>query len=160
MSSDDKFNELLDYELQNRAFAVEYTKKSSNSWKDKNIADFWKAYYQYEVSVRYLYQEYANKLNMSTEKSRYTSTKIWTAHFASKVAPNYMLDKIHELTVNYVEDLKELERLSPQEHAKFFRFVVEQEEMQVRALGLVVDGRVKEATNTLIEFRESLPEHL
>ncbi|MEL7122600.1 MAG: hypothetical protein AAFO07_24350 [Bacteroidota bacterium] len=55
-------------------------------------------------------------------------------------------------TTAYNEKLKELREIAPADEKEFFEVVVDQEEAQIEALKLCVDGKLKEAADLLLNF--------
>lgn len=151
-SKEKRFLELYEGEVQNRAFALMYTERSSTSWGDNDIEAFWRVYYDLEVINQHLYKPYADKYGLDMQPTFFTSLKTSSLRLMSNLFPEYMLSTIYTSTVEYFEGLKEMEKLAPEEDKDFFRYVVEQEAAQVEALRLVSLGEPKKATKVLAAY--------
>ncbi|WNC67183.1 hypothetical protein RI845_11715 [Thalassotalea nanhaiensis] len=151
-SKEERFLELYEGEVQNRAFALMYTERSSTSWGDNDVEEFWSVYYDLEVINQRLYKPYADKYGLDMQPTFFTSVKTSSLRLMSNLFPEYMLNTIYSSTVEYLEGIKEMEKLAPEEDKDFFRYVVEQEAVQVEALGLVAQGEAKKATKVLADY--------
>ncbi|WNC72219.1 hypothetical protein RGQ13_19165 [Thalassotalea psychrophila] len=151
-SKEKRFLELYEGEVQNRAFALMYTERSSTSWGDNDIEAFWRVYYDLEVINQRLYKPYADKFGLDMQPTFFTSVKTSSLRLMSNLFPEYMLNTLYTSTVKYLEGLKEMENLAPEEDKDFYRYVVEQEAAQVEALRLVSQGEAKKATKVLADY--------
>lgn len=153
----ERFIEIFDGEVQNRAFALEYTQRSAESWNDADVRAFWAAYYELEVLNQDIYKPYADKYDLEMASRTMTSLKTSGLRLMSNLFPNYMLSTIYESTVEYIKGLKEMEKLAPEEDKAFFRYIVIQEEVQIKALALVAKGKAKEGTIVLTDYLTTKP---
>ena len=154
-AADEKFKELFDMEIQNRAFALKSSlmmASQSTSERDKHFYGSWAAF---EQRLKEIYAPYAKKYGLSQEARGLANLQVGIGRLAVGVLPeSVVFESLLDQTSKYLEKLKELDRMAPEEDAKFFAFVVEQEQVQVDALKLCVDGQFSEAAGLLAAFSQ------
>lgn len=155
-SNTERFTSLANYEIQNRAFALDYTKRSSEHWGNKDVKRFWAAYYELELINQKKYQNFAEKHNLDMEATTMTDIKTSSIRGLSRVAPEWTLEFITKATEKYIGDLEEMRRLGPAEDKRFLSYVVEQEYVQIQALKLASTGQPREGTQVLSSYIASL----
>jgi len=147
-----EFIKLLDYEIQNRAFALESMKVAVEYGEGEEDLPFKKAYLALEQLNQKHFAPIAEKYRLDMAPRLWTRTRTQAGLWISALMPETALKVIHSATLKYVTKLQELERLSKQEDKTFFCYVVAQEEVQAAAVGLVLDGEIELATNMLNRF--------
>ena len=147
-----EFIKLLDYEIQNRAFALESMKVAVEYGEGEEDLPFKKAYLALEQLNQKHFAPIAEKYRLEMAPRLWTRTRTQAGLWISALMPETALKVIHSATLKYVTKLQELERLSKQEDKTFFCYVVAQEEVQAAAVGLVLDGEIELATNMLNRF--------
>ena len=147
-----EFIKLLDYEIQNRAFALESMKVAVEYGEGEEDLPFKKAYLALEQLNQKHFAPIAEKYRLEMAPRLWTRTRTQAGLWISALMPETALKVIHSATLKYVTKLQELERLSKQEDKTFFCYVVAQEEVQATAVGLVLDGEIELATNMLNRF--------
>ena len=147
-----EFIKLLDYEIQNRAFALESMKVAVEYGEGEEDLPFKKSYLALEQLNQKLFAPIAEKYQLDMAPRLWTRTRTQAGLWISALMPETALKVIHSATLKYVTKLQELERLSKQEDKTFFCYVVAQEEVQAAAVGLVLDGEIELATNMLNRF--------
>ena len=147
-----EFIQLLDYEIQNRAFALESMRVAVKDGKDDKNLPFKKAYLALELLNQQRFAHIAEKYQLDMKPRLWTRTRTQIGSWVSALMPRIALKFIHSATIKYVEKLKELESLSQQNDKDFFAYVVAQEEVQATAVGLVLAEKNWLATNMLNKF--------
>ncbi len=150
--ADDKFRELFEMEVQNRAFALHSSTRMAEEASDGDKI-FLSAWVEWERFLRDKYAPYADKYGISQEPKTMAKLQAGFGRLASGVLPSgpiyrFMLDE----TIAYTEKLRELERVAPQEDRDFFSFVVKQEEEQIEALRFRVANKHQDAADLLRKF--------
>ncbi|MEO1270273.1 MAG: hypothetical protein AAFX99_19465 [Myxococcota bacterium] len=97
------------------------------------------------------YAPYAKKYNLSQEPRKNARIRASLPKMVADVFSDDMavMEILLDRTIAYMEKLKKLQSLAPQEDSAFFAYVVEQEELQVKALTLRVEGKIEESTALL-----------
>lgn len=145
-----EFIKRFDYEIQNRAFALNSMKAAV---KDDNQAlSFFKAYLALEKLNQKLFSPIAKKHQLNIAPRWWTRTRTTLGVWGSALMPEMGAKIMHSVTVKYVPKLEELERLSPAQDKAFFSYVVAQEKAQAEASGLLVNGDVELAAAVLNNF--------
>jgi len=157
MSEDDKnvseeFINLFDYEIQNRAFALDSMEAFVNSSEANPKLDFFKAYLGLEQLNQRRFLPVAGKYQLSMEPRWWTRTRTRLGVLMSGLMPETSLTIIHKATIKYVAQLQELEKLSTEQDKAFFSYVVEQEQVQADAVGLLLSGDAEQGTALLTQF--------
>ena len=152
-AAEEKLKSLFDMEVQNRAFALKSATKMAEKSRDEADEQFWGSWVAFEQFLQLAYAPYARKFGLSQEPRGMASLQAGLGSLAADLLPDAMMfGELLSQTVNYLEKLKELDRLAPKEHAAFFSFVVQQEEAQIKALELRVKGKFNEAADLLNAF--------
>ncbi len=152
-----EFIKLLDYEIQNRAFALESMRVAVEYGEGEEDLPFKKAYLALEQLNQKHFAPIAEKYRLEMAPRLWTRTRTQAGLWISALMPETALKVIHSATLKYVANLQKLERLSKQEDKMFFCYVVAQEEVQAAAVGLVLDGKIELATNMLNRFVNDNP---
>ncbi len=157
MSEDDKnvsekFINLFDSEIQNRAFALASMKEFVSSGEANPSLDFFKAYLGLEQLNQRRFLPIADKHQLSIEPRWWTRTRTQLGLWMSGLMPETSLSIIHKATIKYVAQLQELEELSPEQDKAFFAYVVAQEQVQADAMGLLLSGDAEQGTTLLTQF--------
>lgn len=148
-----EFLELLDMEIQNRAFALKSAREVVKLTSDPEAAQWHKAWIEFEEFNQAKYAPIAQKYEISQEprlgaKLQAGFVIVAGAIFSDDITLKTMLDQ----TIKYLERLKELAEVAPEEDNAFFGYVVEQEEMQIEALRLRIDGKISESVALIRQF--------
>lgn len=153
---DEKFKELFDMEVQNRAFALKVNKDLLEKTSVEEEKAFYTAWVAFEEFLQEQYAPYAAKYELSQEPRTMANIQVGLGKLAAGLLPTQMAIKvILDDTIKYLEKLKELERVSPEEDRTFFAFVVKHEAMQIETLKLRLDGKSEEAVDLLYAFVEA-----
>jgi len=147
-----EFIKLLDYEIQNRAFALETMKVAVEKNEGAEELPFLKAYLALELLNQQRFVPIAEHYQLDMAPRLWTRTRTQVGLLATALMPKTSLKAIHAATLKYVAQLQKLERLSQPKDRAFFAYVVEQEEVQAAALGLVLEGKIELATAMLDSF--------
>ena len=150
---DKKVKELFDMELQNRAFALKSARIMAakvSSEEDKYFCNSWVTF---EEFLKDKYAPFAIKYGFSQEPRLKANIQVGLGTLGIEILPDSILyQTILDQTTAYNEKLKELREIAPADEKEFFEFVVDQEEAQIEALKLCVDGKLKEAADLLLNF--------
>ncbi len=147
-----EFIKLLDYEIQNRAFALETMKVAVEKSEGAEELPFLKAYLALELLNQQRFSPIAEQYQLDMAPRFWTRTRTQVGLLATALMPKTSLKAIHAATLKYVPVLQKMERLAQQKDKTFFAYVVEQEEVQAAAVGLVLDGKVWLAAKMLNSF--------
>jgi hypothetical protein len=101
---------------------------------------FWQAYLELERLKHRNYQPIANKYELRVSDS-VVALKTQSAQIASWMFPDELLGLVTDATIEYVEELRTLRDLSPEEDRAFFDYGIAQEQAQAEALQHARDGR-------------------
>ncbi len=148
-----RFMELFDMEVQNRAFALKVNKELEEKAVSEDDQAFYTAWVAFEEFLQRAYAPFARKYGLSQEPRAGANIQVGLARLGMGVLPDDVMTKIVlEDTIKYLEKLKELKRVAPEEDAEFFAFVVKHEETQIEALRLRLDGNKFAAAQLLTTF--------
>jgi len=147
-----QFVKLLDYEIQNRAFALNTMQTFLAEKEGSSESQFWRAYLALEKLSRQKYQPVAATYKIDQEPRFFTRVKIFWGVRAMKWFPFISLKTIHSATVKYIAKLKVLQALAKPDEADFFVYVVMQEKVQAESMGLMVSGEQQQAIELLSKF--------
>ena len=151
----EKFMELFEMEVQNRAFAL----KSNQFMVEKASNDgdklFFNTWLTFEEFLQTKYAPFAAKYGLSQKAGSMANLQVSVGKLASDLLPeSIVFQTVLDDTIKYLEKLKELERLAPKEDNAFFSFVVKHEAIQIEALKLRLEDRNQEAADLIKKFIE------
>jgi len=149
---DTKFIDLLEYEVQNRAFALASTSRMADRQEVSELAGFWQAYEQLEVFNQWRYQAFTKKYGIDQKATWFTHTRIYFAGLATAIAPKSSMNIMQKAAVKYLAKLQLLLDAAPETDKNFFRYVLAQEQAQVEALALAVENKPELAEQVLRDF--------
>ena len=150
-----KFMELFDMEVQNRAFALKACINAKDNASTEGDKIFFGAWLDFEQFLQRKYAPYAEKYALSQEPRSMAKIQAGLGEIALNILPDSIMRKgMRDQTIQYLEKLKELQRVAPKEDGDFFDFVVKQEELQIDALQFWVDENYEEAATSLRNFIE------
>ena len=149
---DSEFIALLDYEIQNRAFALMTMEALASADYDNLTKSFFEAYLALEKLNQSRFAPYAIKYQLSIKPRWWTKTRTQLGLWFNAFMPETYLSKIHQATINYVAKLEKLQQLSPAEDSDFFAYVVAQEKVQAQATGMVLAGDAQRGAKLLQDF--------
>ena len=153
MAKNERFLELFDMEVQNRAFALKVNKDLGETAVSDSDKAFYTAWVAFETFLQRAYAPVARKYGLSQSPRTGANLQVGLARFGVGILPDRMMTKIVlEDTIKYLEKLKELQRAAPEQDAEFFAFVVKHEVAQIDALRLRVDGNKEAAAELLTAF--------
>jgi hypothetical protein len=145
------FDDIFQYELNNRAFAYISVLKLSERMINTEQADFWNAYSRLEKLSYSKYQPVSEKYGLAPQ-SYLVKAKAWITNIAFQLFPEKMLSIMTDATAKYVDKLRPLISLAKIEDKEFFEYVLAQEQTQAKALAHANNGNFELATKALIEF--------
>jgi len=145
------FIELFDYEIQNRAFALNSMKTAAESSTNPALP-FFKAYLALEQLNQNHFSPIAKKHQLNMAPRWWTRTRTTLGLWGSALFPDIGLKVMHRVTVKYIPQLEALEDLSSAEDKKFFSYVVAQEQAQADASNLLLKGNIAQAAALLNNF--------
>jgi len=151
--SHEQFLQLFDYEIQNRAYALNTISGQLEMIETMELRRFYNAYLALEHLNQQLYSPIAKTYQLEMSPRWWTRTRtalgIWLAAIRSDIST---LKFYHKIASNYLEQLQTLENLAPEESREFFAYVLAQEQVQAESLGLVVEGQILAAAELLDSF--------
>lgn len=140
-------------ELENRAWGLESTKRMLEKEPTGGDLIFLSAWLEWELFLKEEYEPYARKYDLPQEADGRTRRRAgFTVFGAALVSDRKMMQMMLDSTIEYVETLRPIADVAPEEDADFFAFVVRQEEVQVEALRHRVAGEDQEGADVLLEF--------
>ncbi|MBV1933636.1 MAG: hypothetical protein KUG59_03020 [Parvibaculaceae bacterium] len=159
-TSHEEFLSLLDYEAQNRAFAYQSVNRMAKKTATEDTGPFWQAYADLEALNRQRYEPFLTKYDISAQARWTTRLRGWAGGVVGGFFPETAMGIMQRATVAYVPELQRLAEIAPEssdnqknaEVAKFFLFVVEQEEVQAEALLLFSEGQATQAAAHIASF--------
>ena len=151
--SREQFLQLFDYEIQNRAYALNTISGQLEIVETAELKRFYNAYLALEHLNQQLYSPIAKMYQLEMSPRWWTRTRtqlgLWLAAMRSDIST---LKFYHKIASSYLEQLQTLENLAPEESREFFAYVLAQEKVQADSLGLVVEGQVLAAAELLDDF--------
>lgn len=152
-NANDDFIALFKAELENRMLARVITHKLSTSTSHPESQEFWLAYFQLENENYHRYLPVAESYGLSLTPDWKTNSKAFLSKIAFKIFPELMVEKIYLAVQDYLPSLHRLKSLSPPAQEKFFNWVVKQEQAQLTAFSMAVEGNYLQAAELLNEIR-------
>lgn len=134
------FTDKLQYELNNRAFALASMTKAVTKAAPSNALEFWQAYRSLEVLNQQKHRLIAEKYGLEPEQF-VVMFKVHATELLISLFPDKMMEGLTTATAEYVGELKVLRELSPKEDRAFFDYAVAQEQAQAEALQHALAGR-------------------
>lgn len=152
----ESFIKLFDKEVQNRAFALLSMSAISEKVTEDGDKVFYSGWVAFEEFLQKKYKPYADKYGLSQEPRSKARTQAFFGKLASDILPKRKFYKtMLRQTEDYLEKLKKLPEYATDEDLAFARFVVEQEEAQIRAIKHRIEGENQEAADVLTNFVNS-----
>lgn len=153
-----QFMELWEMEVQNRAWGLESAERILEREPTGDDLLFLSNWKRWEDYLKEKYAPYASKYGLSQEPGRSERRRaglsvIGNALLSERRMSELMLDS----TIDYLEKLRPIVEVAPEEDAAFFAFVVRQEEVQVDSLRHRLEGENQQAVDVLIEFMNAHP---
>ena len=147
------FIQLFDREVQNRAFALLSMGRIAKSVTKDGDKVFYKAWVIFEEFLQKKYKPYAEKHGLSQEPRGRAKTEAFFGKLASDILPKKKFYRtMLNQTKNYLEKLSKLPDYANAEDLEFARFVVEQEEVQIKAIEYRIKNKNQEAADLLTNF--------
>jgi hypothetical protein len=153
-----EFIELFDYEIQNRAFALNSFEAILADDAENPHRAFYEAYYAMELINQKKYAPVAKKYGLGIEPRWWTRTRTNLGLLVGKLFQDSLMEIMHNATVKYVGKLQRLEQLAPDEDKAFFNYVVAQEQTQADAIGYLIDGKADKAATRIDDFVKAIEE--
>ncbi len=156
----EEFLSLLDYEAQNRAFAYQSVNRMAKKTAAEDTGPFWQAYADLEALSRARYTPFLAKYDIAAQARWTTRLRGWAGGVVGGLFPETAMGIMQRATVAYVPKLERLAEIAPEstdnlksaEARAFFKFVVEQEEVQAEALRLFSQGQTPQAAAHIAIF--------
>ena len=142
----------IEFELQNRAFALKAITRISNRMQGTPEHVFWNAYERLENFNTAIYSAYAEKLAVDATPSFFAKLKASTL----SSTPSFLLDELLKLVYSktkvYMEDLKRVRALGPVEDSKFLDYMIAQEQVQIEMMELAIKKQFNEIKPKIDQF--------
>jgi|GEM_PF-1635948 hypothetical protein len=152
-NSHEQFLQLFDYEIQNRAYALNTIRGQLEIIETNELRRFYNAYLALEQLNQQLYSPIAKTYQLEMSPRWWTRIRtqlgIWLAAMRSDIST---LKFYHKIASNYLEQLQTLENQAPEESRQFFTYVFAQEQVQAESLGLAIEGQILAAAELLDSF--------
>ena len=152
-----RFTELFEKEVQNRAFALRAAERSLAAVSSEDDKMFLGTWVEWEQYLKRAYAPYAEKYGLSQEPTFGAEMRAKLGGIGASISADSVSEFMLDQTLSYMENLRELEQVSPEEDRAFFIFVVKQEEKQIEALRFRVKNEYKKAADVLREFMAASP---
>lgn len=150
-SNANQFQDLLEYEAQNRAYALLAVEAAVQDTEQGDQKAFWQAYLNLEKLNAKKYGPHLEKHGVSATAGFMTRLRAWASGIALYLAPQSSASIMYGAAKDYVERLKLLETLAPSDK-EFFAYVVRQEVAQVDAFRLAKSNDYAGAAASLQQF--------
>ena len=151
-SVSEEFIQLFDYEIQNRAFALDTMKALVEDGEPSETLIFFKAYLALEQLNQQRFTPVSDKYQLEMQPRWWTRTRTQLGLWVTALMPQISLTTIHKATMKYVDQLQSLEQLAPQEDKSFFAYVVAQERAQADAVRFLIAGEQDKGITLLNNF--------
>jgi len=151
-----EFLNLFDREVQNRAFALLSMSAISEKVTEGGDKTFYNEWVAFEEFLQKQYKPYAEKYGLSQEPRSTAKAQAFFGELASDILPQKTFyETMLDQTEDYLEKLKKLPDYATSEDFEFARFVVKQEEAQVKAIAHKIKGENQEAASVFADFVNS-----
>ncbi|MEL4297395.1 MULTISPECIES: hypothetical protein [Acinetobacter] len=150
--SSEQFIQGIQYELQNRAFALKAITRISIRMQGTAEYVFWDAYRKLEQFNTPRYAAYAHKLGLDATPSFLTEAKAWTMSSIPALFLNQLLQLVHTRTIVYMENLKKVRTLGSVEDRAFLNYMIAQEQLQIEFMELAIKKQYQEIKPRLDQF--------
>lgn len=124
---------VLSKELQNRAVGLLATQQLQVDRVGLPDGAFWSAYARLEAFNRCVYTPYAQRYELTVEATAMSTVAVKASKLLFRLPPKYYGKILADGARRHTERLKVLVELSPTVDRPFFRYVVEQERVQILA---------------------------
>lgn len=148
------FDELLEYEAQNRAFALLWTQSAAHKTENSDVRAFWQAYARLELLNQEMYAPHLKRHGIAFEPNRMTRVAVWASGFVLSAESESSFEYMRNSAQDYIPKLERLQSLAT-ENPAFYAYVIAQEQAQVDALSLAAEGDLKAGAEVLIAFVEA-----
>lgn len=152
-SNNPKFTELFQKELTNRATARKAADIFRNRDNGQGQAEFWGSYYKLEEITLGIYTPVAKELSLEPNNFM-AGIKGYAAAAFQWVAPQKFVGTLQGATAKYLEELKGSRTVVPLKHSAFYEYVLDQEDVQVKALSLAQQNNYQDAKSLVDSFAE------
>lgn len=149
-----KFEKLLRKELENRAFAIRGIKRLADRMPAADPRRvLWTTYYELEEFNVPRYAAAARRLGITYSPGIWTKAKAWAIGSTPIVLHDLLLKTVLQLTIKYLESLKELKAAGPPAENEFLQYVVDQEVVQIDMMKCGVRGSYSEIPDLFRSFK-------
>ncbi|KAB0486658.1 hypothetical protein SAMN04490202_0618 [Pseudomonas reinekei] len=152
-SNNPEFTELFQKELTNRATARKAADIFRNRDSGEGQAEFWGSYYRLEEITLSIYTPVAKELSLEPNNFM-AGIKSYAAAAFQWIAPEKFVGTLQGATAKYLEELKSSKTIVPLKHSAFYEYVLDQEDIQVKALSLAQQHNYQDAKSLVDSFAE------
>jgi hypothetical protein len=145
----------IDYELQNRAFALKAITRIAQRVQGTPEHIFWSSYERLEKFNTPRYATYAKKLGLDPSPSFFTKAKALTVSSTPSVLLDELLKLVYSKTKVYMEDLKNVRALGPEDDNQFLDYMIAQEQVQIELMELAINKQDNQIKPKIDQFFES-----
>ncbi|WP_435220542.1 hypothetical protein [Streptomyces sp. Tue6028] len=148
----EEFTKAFDYELQNRAFAMLSMSGIARRLKGDPQNAFWSGYVKLEQFNAPRYAEAARRWGLDDQPTQWTKIRGKAIGATPKFMLRSLLKFAYPKTVEYLEDLRRMRGVGPDDGKAFLEYVVEQEILQIEMMQLAMNERYAGITRNLESF--------
>ena len=148
------YQELLDYEYDNRAVAYASLEDLAAKWAGTPRGDFCQAYYELEILNKRLYAEQAAAVGSAGYPTGFSvNFRVALAGLAMRLfVRNKTASFFAKIIIPYIPQLEQLRDQAKPEHREFFEYVVAQEKTQLDASTAAKEGDWAAGAKVLRDF--------
>ncbi|MFE3455768.1 hypothetical protein ACFXJ8_43370 [Nonomuraea sp. NPDC059194] len=147
-----EFTKAFEYELQNRAFALRAMFGIARRLHGDPQNDFWGGYARLERFNVPRYAEAAQRWGLDPQPQTWTRIRGTVIGATPKFMLRSLLKFAYPKTVEYLEELRRMRGLGPDDGKAFLDYVVDQEVVQIEMMQLALNERYPEITRNLEAF--------
>ena len=148
-----QYLKLLEYEYNNRAFALISAKRAANKLAGTERGEFYQSYHELEIINQRIYTKMQEPLGFDHSPGCFTRFRGHAAGLLNswiEIKPDSLIDIIEP----YIAKLQSLHDLASKEHRGFFGYVVAQEQAQLDASRAAKANGYKAGTKVFRDFIE------
>lgn len=142
----------INYELQNRAFALSAITSIANRVQGTQEYIFWSAYEKLERFNTTHYFAYAEKFGLDATPSFLTKAKVSLI----SSTPSFLLDELLKLVYSktkvYLEHLKQVHAQGTEADGEFLDYMLAQEQVQIELMELAIKKQYRDIPSKIDQF--------
>jgi len=155
----EEFSRGFRHELANRAWALRSTSGIARRLEGNPSRAFWAGYVRLEEFNAIRYRQAAQHWGVPSKTRRWTRLRGAVSGAAPRAVVSRFLRYAYPKTAEYVDVLRRLRDIGPQDGAEFLDYMVEQEILQVEMMRLALAKRYGEVPPLVDEFLRAYRGH-